>query len=408
MITTRLKQLAKFSDDEGGLTRLSLSPSHKAAYTFLKSEFEKAGLKTRSDGLGSLIGRLEGQANKTLIIGSHIDTVKNAGIYDGNLGVLLGLMLVEKLQKEGIKPSFSLEIHAFADEEGVRFPTTLSNSRLLAGQFDPKILDDKDENGITRREALTAFGEDISCVKPHTRKDIIGCLEVHIEQGPVLESENLALGVVTAINGATRGKVKVSGSANHAGTTPMHLRHDAITAAAEMVLAVESYAQNTEGLVATTGVFTPKNAAVNVISGEVEFTLDMRSPSDEIREKAASDIKTLIETIAKKRQVKAETVYSYHAKAAPCDARLQNYLESALAKQGLKPKRLPSGAGHDSMAFKGVYPFAMLFVRSKNGLSHHPDEFSSEKDCQAALDALYHTILNLSQSEASTKNSEGN
>lgn len=393
-IHARLKHLNTFSDDEECLTRLTLSPAHKRAYGYVKGLFEAAGLTVTTDGLGSLIGRKQGLSNQTLIIGSHIDTVKNAGTYDGNLGVLAGLELIEMLKQPlGI----SLEIHAFGDEEGVRFPTTLSNSRALTGVYDPKILDDKDENGITRRDALKAFYGQNMPIIAQKRDDIIGYLEVHIEQGPVLEAENLSLGVVTAINGATRGRVTLKGLAGHAGTVPMALRQDALTAASEMLLAIENYAKNTPQLVATVGVLEIKNAAVNVIAQDVSFTLDMRSNSDEVREKAKTQLANIMQNIATKRQVEAEIAFTYNAKASPSNTRLMNYLSSALAHNGLPEKRLASGAGHDAMAMNGVYPAAMLFVRSKAGLSHHPDEFSSENDIEKAVHTLHSAVLALSQ-----------
>lgn len=387
---TRLVHLASFSDDPACLTRLSLSNSHKRAFEWLKGEFENAGLKTRTDGLGALIGRLQGRSDKTIVIGSHIDTVKNAGFYDGNLGVLAGLSVIEKLQNQ---LNYSLEIYAFADEEGVRFPSTLSNSRALAGKFEPIILEEKDSEGITRREALRAFGETGIPVPP---SDIIAYLELHIEQGPVLEASHLALGVVTAINGATRGQIVVTGKAGHAGTTPMALRHDALCAASEMILAIEAIA--TDDVVATVGRLDIPNAAVNVIAGDVRFTVDIRSPCDVSREKAASDIAEICGKIAFKRHLKADITYSYHAKAAPCDTRLQNHLTAALLKNGQTAFHLPSGAGHDAMALHGVIPMAMLFVRSKDGLSHHPDEYSTPQDLDLAVKTLLDTVLSLDQS----------
>jgi allantoate deiminase len=386
----RLAHLATFSDDPTCLTRLSLSPSHKRAFLWLKSEFEAAGLTTRSDGLGSLIGRLQGRSDQTLVIGSHIDTVKNAGLYDGNLGVLAGLSVVEALQNP---LNLSLEIHAFADEEGVRFPSTLSNSRALAGHFNAHILDEKDADGISRREALVAFGETVVPIK---HENIIAYLELHIEQGPVLEASHLALGVVTAINGATRGKITITGKAGHAGTTPMNLRHDALCAASEMILAIEARAIG--DVVATVGRLDITNAAVNVIPGDVSFTIDIRSPSDTSREKAAQDIAEICENIAHKRHLKVETTYSYHANAAPCDMRLQNHLTAALLKNGQTPFSLPSGAGHDAMALHGKIPMAMLFVRSRDGLSHHPDEYSSPADLDLAVKTLLDTVKSLDQS----------
>jgi allantoate deiminase len=402
-IHQNLQTLTRFSDEAENLTRLTLSPSHKLAFKWLKDKFQAAGMAVSSDGLGSLIGLYGGESERELIIGSHIDTVKNAGLYDGNLGVLLGLNIVETLKSKNERLPFALKIVAFADEEGVRFPSALSTSRLMAGGFNEKLLDECDENGISRAQALAEFGENTKAITPNDISKAIGYLEVHIEQGPVLEAENLSLGVVSAINGATRGRITLTGMAGHAGTLPMAMRQDALMCFAEIALAIEARAKAEPDLVATIGTLNIPHAAVNVVPGAVSFSFDVRAPQDDAREKAVQDILVLTQNIAKKRGIQAETLVSYTAPAAPSDTRLMNYLTAAMAQNACPQKILPSGAGHDAMAFKGKVPHAMLFVRSKAGISHHPDEFTSEQDIDMAAKVLMQAVLNLAQSEGLEK-----
>ncbi len=392
-LEARLKELARFTDVEGELTRLTLSPAHKAAAAQVAQWFEAAGMSVRTGSTGTVIGRYAGTDPdaKTLMIGSHIDTVRRAGIYDGNLGVLTGLAVVEALRARGQRMPFNIDVVAFGDEEGVRFPTTLSGSKAAAGTLEASFLDEKDEDGISRREALVAFG-----ANPDTwgdaRRDparTLGYVEVHIEQGPVLEHENLPLGVVTAINGCTRGHVTLVGMAGHAGTLPMALRADALAAASEIILAVEARAKQTPDLVATVGSLQVLGGgAVNVVPGEVRFSLDVRSPSDRDRAHAVDDICDAIRAIAEKRGVKQVITLPYDASATPCDRDFQKRLAAAVEAGQQKVRFLPSGAGHDAMAFRGVLPIAMLFVRCKGGISHNPLEYTSPADMEAGARAL--------------------
>lgn len=391
-ISARIDELAGVSADANRLTRIYLTPAHRAAADLVMGWMRDAGMSARIDAVGNVVGRYEGASPgaPALLIGSHIDTVRNAGKFDGNLGVLTAIAVVGRLHAARTRLPFAIEVIAFGDEEGVRFTSTLGGSRALAGVFDPKILDERDSDGITRRDALIAFGVDPGKIAAEARDPgkTIGYVEVHIEQGPVLEAEKQPLAVVTAINGASRGSVKIIGRSGHAGTVPMTMRQDALLATAEMALAAEARARQDADLVATVGRVEIANAATNTVPGQVQFTLDVRSPSDAKRKAALADIKAKIEVIAAQRQVKAHIAITYDAPAATCDAVLSDALAGAIAAEGLTPRRMPSGAGHDAMAFRRRIPFTMLFVRCKGGISHHPDEFASADDIDKAARVL--------------------
>lgn len=391
-IVNRIESLAALSDEPGKLTRLYLGPAHRLAAKQVEAWMHAAGMTVRLDSVGTVVGRYEGETPDlpTLLLGSHIDTIRNAGRFDGTLGVLTAIAVVEKLHSEGQRLPFAIEVVAFGDEEGVRYPGTLTGSRALAGRFDPKVLDEIDRDGISRREALMAFGCDVSQIAAEAREQdrILGYLEVHIEQGPVLENENLPIAVVTAISGATRGTVTVTGVGGHAGTVPMPLRRDALVAAAEMVLAVERTATNTSDLVATVGTFDIPDSAVNAVPGVAVFSFDVRSPSDATRKHALSMLQNEFEGIARRRCVELTIALSYDAPAAVCDTRLTAALSAAIARSGHQLRHLPSGAGHDAMAFKDKFPFAMLFVRCRGGISHDPAEFAALDDIDIAANVL--------------------
>jgi allantoate deiminase len=392
-IAGRLSELAALSDEPGRLTRLYLGPAHRRATDLVAYWMRDAGMSVRVDPLASVVGRYEARdgGGKTLMLGSHIDSVRNAGRFDGPLGVVTAIAVVKAAARAGKRFPFAIEVIAFGDEEGVRFASTLGGSRALAGTFDDKALDELDEDAISRREALAAFG----CEPQHLAAEkrpperSLGYVEVHIEQGPVLEKEGLPLGVVTAIDGVTRGIVDVEGVAGHAGTVPMSMRNDALTAAAEMLLAVEARARGSTGLVATVGKLEVPRSAPNTIPGRVRFTLDIRSPSDAERVAAVDDIKRTIAAIAQRRGVSARFTPGHQAPAAFCDAALSDQLAAAAARCGAAPKRMPSGAGHDAMAFDKIIPFAMLFVRCRGGISHNPDEYASPADIDIAARVLF-------------------
>ncbi|PRH88454.1 allantoate amidohydrolase [Labrys okinawensis] len=388
----RLDELAACSAEEGALTRLYLTPEHAAAIALVKGWMEEAGMSTELDAAATLVGRYPGATPDApvLILGSHIDTVRNAGRYDGNLGVIVAIEAVAALHQAGERLPFAIEVTAFGDEEGVRFPVTLTGSRSLAGTFQPDNLDATDKAGISLREALVQFGCDPDAVSRLGRDPArtLGYVEVHIEQGPVLEAEDLPVGIVTAINGASRFKVDLTGKAGHAGTVPMGLRLDAGAAAAEMILATELITTTSGDLVATVGACEFRPGAVNVIPGSAHFSIDIRSPDDAIRNAAVAELIARFETIAARRGVTFAIHKTYDEPAARCDPRLIETFEAAVAAVGLKPLKLSSGAGHDGLAMISLCPIAMLFLRCKGGVSHNPAEAVLTEDVGAALEVL--------------------
>ena len=389
-VVARIKELNEASDVEGALTRLTLSPAHARAVGMVKRWMEAAGLAVRLDAVGNVVGRREAATPnaKTLIIGSHIDTVRNAGSFDGNLGVILGVEACAHLADRPLP--YAIEVVAFGDEEGVRFPTSLTGSRSLAGTFDPASLLSVDEKGVSRRDALLAFGCDPSRAGDEARDPArtLGYIEVHIEQGPVLEVNKLALGLVTAINGGSRGEITIEGAAGHAGTLPMNMRKDALAAAAEIVLAIEQVGKKGVELVTTVGRIEVPNGAVNVVPGRTRLSIDVRSPRDDERARALAAIRADIARITEARGVKAELNITYDMPAAPCDKALSTAFARSFERCDHPLFRLPSGAGHDAMSFRERIPQAMLFVRCRGGVSHRPEEYASPADIAAALAVL--------------------
>jgi allantoate deiminase len=388
----RLDALANFTEEPERLTRLYLSPEHKAAALQVLAWMREAGMKTRIDAVGNVVGRYEGvePGLPALLLGSHIDTVRNAGKYDGNLGVVAAISAVASLHRRFERLPFAVEVLAFGDEEGVRFPMTLNGSRAVAGTFDPAALNVRDADGITLREALEQFGCDPAGIPDAARRagDVLGYVEVHIEQGPVLEDEDLPVGIVTAINGASRFGMEVTGVAGHAGTVPMHLRRDALAAAAEMVLAVERAAKETPGIVATVGMMEALPGAVNVIASGAKLSLDLRSSSDDLRLEAVSRLKQQFDEIAERRGVGVQVTPRYDEPAATCAPWLVDQMAAAVERAGIRPLRLPSGAGHDGLAIIALCPIAMLFVRCAGGISHNPAEAITAQDADTAIRVL--------------------
>jgi allantoate deiminase len=388
----RLDALARFSSDKGALTRLYLTPEHQGAALQVQSWMGEAGLLASIDAVGNVAGRYEGDKPglPALLLGSHIDTVRNAGKYDGNFGVIAAIEAVAELYRQQRRLPFAIEVLAFGDEEGVRFPVTLTGSRAVAGTLDPAALDAEDAGRVSVREALQQFGCNPFQIPdvPRRKEAVLGYVELHIEQGPVLEAENLPVGVVTAIAGASRFTVDVTGVAGHAGTVPMRLRKDAGAAAAEMMLAVERAASETADLVATVGRFEAMPGAVNVIPSAAQFTIDIRSPHDQVRSDAIARLSGEMEAIAARRGVELHVTRSYDAAAATCAPWLVEQLEEAVGRVGIRPLRLPSGAGHDGLAMIGLCPIGMLFVRCKDGISHNPAESITVEDADDAVRIL--------------------
>lgn len=398
----RLDAFARITDEDGALTRLYLSPAHRQAVDRLSGWMAEAGMSVRLDPAGTLVGRYEGirPGLAAVLIGSHIDTVRNAGRYDGNFGVLVGVQAVAELNRRGERLPFAIEVLAFGDEEGVRFPVTLTGSRAIAGTVAPGAFDVADRDGVRHGDALRAFGGDPDRIAEAAKRaeDALAYLELHIEQGPVLESEGLPVGVVTAINGARRFRVSVGGMAGHAGTVPMEMRRDALAATAEMILAIERRALAEPDLVATVGTIEALPGAVNVIPGKVRFTIDLRAPLDAQRDKAAADILAALADIADYRRVTLDVEPMHEAPAVRCDPALMDALGAAVERAGVRPFRLPSGAGHDAMALASLCPVAMLFVRCKGGISHNPAESITAADAAVALDVLLDMLRTLKPS----------
>ena len=398
-VMRRLDALARFSSEPDALTRLYLTPEHEAAAAQAAEWMREAGMAAGPDAAGNVVGRYEGRAPgaPALLLGSHIDTVRDAGRYDGNFGVVAAIEAVAMLSARGERLPFAVEVIAFGDEEGVRFPVTLTGSRAVAGILDPASLDAEDGDGINLRDALLRFGCDPSALPgvARRREDVIGYVELHIEQGPVLEAEDLPVGVVTAINGASRFSAEVEGVAGHAGTVPMRLRRDAVAAMAEMVLAVERIAQGTPDLVATVGWVEASPGAVNVIPARARFTIDMRSPDDGVRETATERLRREVQAVAARRGVRLTLRSRYDAPAVVCAPPLIGALESSVARFGLRPLRLCSGAGHDGLAIAALCPVGMLFVRCEGGISHNPAEAITEADADTAVRVLVDFLQHL-------------
>ena len=390
--------LATFTEDAPQITRTYLSKEHKQAGIYLIGLMRDAGMNADFDPLGNIVGRYEAGVPFAPVVmtGSHQDSVRNAGKYDGLFGILSPIACVKALNEQGKRLPYTLEVVGFGDEEGVRFPATLIGSKAMAGLFDPAWLDKTDANGVSMRQAINDFGGNAEKWRELDRRgeqhgEVVAFVESHIEQGPVLLNEGLAVGVVTAIAGATRLRVNVTGLAGHAGTVPMGARQDALTAAAEMTLFVESYCTEQSGVVGTVGIMTVKPGAINVIPQDVEFTIDVRSGEDAKRVAAVAAFHAEFARVAQRRNVKVAVDAFYDANAAPCDPTLQKQFEGAIAAQGIKPRYLPSGAGHDAMVFPAVAPTAMLFVRcGNNGISHHPDETMTAEDAAIATVVLLH------------------
>ena len=396
-VVARLDALAACTDSLDGITRLFLSPAHRRAVELVLGWMEQAGLRTSLDASGTVIGRSEhaSDAAPVLILGSHIDTVRHAGRYDGCLGVVAAIAVAARLR--GTRLPYAIEIRAFGDEEGVRFPVTLTGARATAGRFDPAWLKVKDSDGTALGEALHAWGLGGATLSENGLKaaHAFAYLELHIEQGPVLDMAGIPLGVVTAINGAARFTVTVEGRAGHAGTVPMAARQDALVAAAAMILAIRQVACAASDVVATIGQLAVSPGAVNVIPGTCVFSIDLRAPTDEQLRTADAAIRQALMTAAEIHGTRVAIARMHEAGAVACDSRLQDALSQAVSARGMEIRRLPSGAGHDAMAIADLCPIGMLFVRSAGGISHDPAEFSAEPDIAAALDVLEDVLRQL-------------
>ena len=404
-IVGRINALATISQDPGNLTRIFLTSEHRAAAELIMGWMLEAGMNAHLDAIGNVCGRYEGERPRLpcLMLGSHYDTVRDAGKWDGPLGLITAISCVGDLNRRGRRLPFAIEVAGFADEEGVRFASTLLGSRAIAGTFKQSVLATRDSTGKSMREALIEFGLDPDHIgaAARIRGELLAYIELHIEQGPVLEAENLPIGVVTAIAGATRLAARLTGMAGHAGTVPMALRRDALTGAAECISKIEELCRaDGRGLVGTVGYIHAAPGATNVIPGEAHFTMDIRAPTDDHRKRAVSEIVRQIEAIAKRRKLELQVEVTHENRTVPCAPWLKEQVAAAVAAEGYPVFELPSGAGHDGMAMVDIADVAMLFVRCRGGISHHPDEHVDMADADAGARVLLRLIENFRPQEA--------
>lgn len=391
-VMERLDALGRISEEPDRLTRTFCSPAMRRANDLVASWMREAGMTVSEDAVGNLIGKYAGRDDraKTFILGSHLDTVRGAGKFDGPLGVVAAIACVQQLSEQNIRLPFALEVIAFADEEGVRYPTTFLGSRALTGGLSEQDLKLVDAGGVTMADAIRTFGGNPDNLKSARRdpQQLLGYAEVHIEQGPVLEKNLQPVGVVSAIAGQTRVKVRFIGQAGHAGTTPMALRHDALTAAAQFILAVETCAREYSGLVATVGQIEAQPGVANVIPCEVTLSVDVRHQSDSTRGTACGRLQEIAYQIGQKRSVENEWQVVQEIQSVPCSRDLSDVLGKAARQHLLAVTELPSGAGHDAAVMGDITPVAMLFVRCKGGISHHRDESVATEDVAVALGVM--------------------
>lgn len=396
----RCRKLASFSEDAGSTRRTFLSAPMRDCHRELSGWLERLGAQVRLDAVGNLRGFYPGTSDGAprILIGSHLDTVPNAGAYDGVLGVLLAIALLDLLA--GQKLPFGIELVGFSEEEGVRFGVPFIGSRALVGRVDEELLDRKDEHGVSVRKAIQDFGLNPDEIPGAAlRDDVLGYLEFHVEQGPVLENLGRPLGVVDGIAGQSRLEFTFSGQANHAGTTPMNLRHDALTAAAEWILAVENLARRTPGLVATVGWIEAKPGATNVIAGEARATLDIRHASDHARTEALDELIRQAESSAGRRGVIVKWRTLLTQRAVAMDPFLAEQIARAIQETSCEPLRMASGAGHDAMILADKIPAAMIFLRTPGGISHDPAESVHLDDVAKALECGHHLLTQLAASQ---------
>ena len=392
IVMERCDVLGSYSEEPDRRTRRYGTPAMRQVNERVGEWMRAAGMTVRQDNIGNLIGRYVGAQPeaKTLLLGSHLDTVRDAGRYDGPLGVLVALACMERLHARGERLPFTVELVAFADEEGLRNYAGYLGSSVFAGRFRRDSLSTRDADGIPLADAIRAFGGDPDALAGDARSggDLLGYCEVHIEQGPVLEAEGLPVGVVSAIQGQSRVEVRFTGEAGHAGTVPVALRRDALCAAAEFVLAVEALARARQGLVATVGQLAVEPGASNVIPGRVTLSLDVRHPEDDVREEALRVLREQAERAGQARNVAAEWQLRGTSRSVRCSPRLAGLLGRAIEVAGYPVRSLPSGAGHDGVMLSRLTEIAMLFVRCERGISHNPAESVTTQDVAVAVEVM--------------------
>ena len=396
-VMARIETLAAISEDDAGLTRVFASAEQRRASDLVLDWMRQAGMTAGEDTIGNVVGRYEGQTSglPCLMFGSHLDSVRDAGKYDGPLGILTPIACVAALREAAIRLPFAIEVVGFADEEGVRFQSALLGSRAVAGTFDRAQLDRVDAAGKTMAQAILDFGLDPDRIDEAARRpeDVLAYVEYHIEQGPVLEAEGLPVGVVTAINGQTRLSVELKGTAGHAGTVPMGLRQDALCGMAEATLAMEEICRKTEAAVGTVGRVEVLPGASNVIAGSAVFTVDIRAPRDDTRNATVETFRNRLDEICRRRQLTARVETVFDSASCTCADWIQNQLGAAVRAEGHPLRMLSSGAGHDGMAMIDLTDIAMLFLRCEGGISHNPAEAITPADCETGLRVLLRFML---------------
>lgn len=413
-VTERCDKMAQHSEMPNALTRTFCSDAMKAAHGELQQWMQAAGMACRVDAVGNLIGQFRssqrppnnGEHRDVFMIGSHVDTVFNAGNFDGPLGVLLGLGVVEVLNKSKIELPFDIDVVAFSEEEGVRFGFPFIGSLGITGLFDAGDFDRADKEGVSMRDALKHFGcnpddlQSASYVADANKCNLIGFMEAHMEQSTRLQQTDDPVGVVSAIAGQTRATIVLTGMAGHAGTVLHDQRKDALAAAAKLILDIEQLGRETEGLFATIGSISAQPSLSNVICGDVTLLLDLRHEFDAVREQAFKTIDLMIRELKKTRDIAGMIHEAAHSPAVPMDSQLSQCLQEAIEETGSAPERLVSGAGHDTMIMANAAPSCMLFVRCRDGISHHPDEFVAPDDIHAALSVMTQAVIKISQTRS--------
>ena len=396
----RLSELAEIGKQEsGGVTRLSFTREERAAKNLVASYMQEAGLTAREDAVGNLFGRREGRNPDApaVLVGSHVDSVYDGGNFDGPLGVLAGIEVAQTMQEGGVETDRPIEVVAFTDEEGARFSFGMIGSRALAGNLPPEELKHVDAEGISIAEAMREYGLDPEKIGEATRPQgsLAAYLELHIEQGRVLEAEGLPAGIVTGIAGPVWLRFSLEGESGHAGATPMNRRHDALAAAAEIVGVVEKEASSMPSTVGTVGQVEVRPGGINIIPGRVDLSLDLRDIDVAVRDGVEERIRAQAGEICSRRGIELGIEELQRLAPAPCSEEVRSTISAACEQVGIRAHSLPSGAGHDGMHLASLCPMGMIFIRSKDGISHNPKEWSSQEDCEAGCDVLYWAVLDL-------------
>ncbi len=390
--------------ESGGVSRLALTDLDQKGLELIAALMKDAGLKVRMDEAGNLIGRREGRIADApaVLTGSHSDTVHEGGRFDGALGILGAVEALRCMNEAGIVTDHPIEIYAYRDEEGCRFASSYSGSRIVTGKFEPERLTRADPDGISVAEALTELGLDWRLVDRAARSpaSVRAHVELHIEQGCVLERQGVPVGIVSGICASSRGRITLTGEAQHAGTTPMSMRRDPMAAAAVIIQMIENEASRTGTTVATVGRFQTLPGGVNIIPGQVEFTLDCRDLSETVRDGVLDRITAQADEICRQRDIEFDIEIYSRGTAKLCSDEVQDAIRRSCNELGISAIALPSGAGHDSGSFHDFCPMGMIFVRSVGGVSHSPAEWSTPEDCAAGTEVLYRTLLTLAVADS--------